>query len=396
MGTVGIVCEYNPLHSGHKHQIDTLREMGHGPIICAMSGNFTERGEFAITDKYKRAEAAVRCGVDIVLELPFPFSTLSAEGFSRAGVHILASVGCNYLSFGSECADKALLSRASDVISDKSFIDDYSQAAKTMGSASAFFETLSKALGEKSNLLSNDILAISYISAIKSGNYDMDIIPIKRDGMAYNAEELDENTRPSATALRKALKDGGFSFSSFETNYLPKESFETLKNAKPIFAENIEREILAFFRLMTPKEITERAILRSCGGKSIADDGCGIVERLCASAKNESTLEGFLNASYTSKYTDSRIKRIILFSLLGVSDRFYKEIPSFTNLLAASDTGRKYLSEIRKKTSFPIITKPADAPDGYFTDILRASDQLYCMSAELEIDSFIKKHPFII
>lgn len=396
MGAVGIVCEYNPLHTGHKRQIDILREMGHGPIICAMSGNFTERGEFAISDKYTRAESAIRCGADIVLELPFPFSTLSAEGFSRAGVHILASVGCEYLSFGSECADKAVLTRAADAISERSFIDDYSKARKNVGTASAFFETLSQSLGEESNLLSNDILAISYISAIKNGNYDMNIIPIKRVGMAYNSEELESDRHPSATALRKLLKDSANDFSALNTDHLPQGSIDALQNVNPIFADNIEKEILAFFRLMTPNEITERAVSRSHGGRSVADDGCGIVERLCASAKGSSSLKDFLNASYTAKYTDSRIKRVVLFSLLGVSDRLYKELPSFTNLLAASETGRKYLSGIRKSSSFTIITKPADAPEGYLTEILRASDQLYCQAAGYKLDNFIKKHPFLL
>ena len=397
MDAVGIVCEYNPLHSGHKRQIDLLREMGHELIICAMSGNYTERGELAIADKYTRAESAIRCGADIVIELPFPYSTLSAEGFSRAGVHILAGVGCKHLSFGSECADTDSLLRASDAISSESFISDYSDAPKSLGSATAFFETLSKAMGKEAKLLSNDILAISYISAIKNGNYDMGIIPIKREGMAYNAEELEKDSYPSATALRKQLKSNDAGFSSLDLNYLPQNSLEALKKIRnPIFIENIEREVLAFFKLMTPKEITERAILRSGGGKAVADDGCGIVERLCASAKLSSTIEDFLQASYTAKYTYSRIKRVILFSLLGVSDIFYKELPQFTNLLGVSEAGRKHLSEIRKNSVFPIITKPADAPEGHLSDILQASDQLYCMAAGFEPDYFIKKHPFLL
>ena len=114
MKTVGIVCEYNPFHNGHAHQIELLRQNGFELVVCAMSGNFTQRGELAIADKYTRAESAVRCGADIVVELPFPFSSFSAEGFSRAGVHILSSLGVDTLSFGSESADLTLLSRAAD------------------------------------------------------------------------------------------------------------------------------------------------------------------------------------------------------------------------------------------------------------------------------------------
>ena len=121
MRTVGIICEYNPFHLGHKKQIDTLRSMGYGCVICAMSGNYTQRGEFTVFDKYTRAEAAVFSGADIVVELPFPFSSLSAEGFASAGVHILASLGADAISFGSECGDISRLERAADAILSSEF-----------------------------------------------------------------------------------------------------------------------------------------------------------------------------------------------------------------------------------------------------------------------------------
>ena len=90
MKTVGIVCEYNPFHNGHKRQIDILRESGAEVIVCAMSGNYTQRGELAVADKYTRAEASVRCGADLVVELPFPYSSLSAEELIRLALKVLA------------------------------------------------------------------------------------------------------------------------------------------------------------------------------------------------------------------------------------------------------------------------------------------------------------------
>ena len=130
MKAVGIICEYNPFHSGHKRQIDTLRDMGYDCIVCVMSGNFTQRGELAMFDKYTRAKTAVLGGADLVFELPFPYSSLSAEGFATAGVHILSSLGIRNISFGSECADKQLLCTAADVISSQGFIQAYTVAQK--------------------------------------------------------------------------------------------------------------------------------------------------------------------------------------------------------------------------------------------------------------------------
>ena len=144
MKAVGIVCEYNPFHKGHEHQIRLLREKGAETVICAMSGNYTQRGELAVADKYTRAESALRCGADLVVELPFPYSSLSAEGFCRAGVHILSSLGCDTLCFGSECADETLLAKAAEVVSREDFVTAYAEVQKSAGSAKAYFDTVLK------------------------------------------------------------------------------------------------------------------------------------------------------------------------------------------------------------------------------------------------------------
>ena len=401
MKVVGIVCEYNPFHSGHARQIDILRQNGAEVIICAMSGNFTERGEIAIADKYTRAEAAIRCGADLVLELPFPYSSLSAEGFCSAGVHILSSLGCDTLSFGSESSDVALLRRAAEIASSKEFVSEYSEASKKQGSAKSYFDLLSGKLGKDTQLLSNDILGISYVCAIMRQDSKMEIFPIKREGAAYRETELGASY-PSATAIRKTVKNSEKGFSAIDSDNIPTPAVDVFKRAQaegiaPIFAESKGCEILSFFKLMSPEDITERAIRRSGGGKAVSCDGCGIVERICNSAKSAKDLGELLGNSYTSRYPDARINRVILFSLLGVSDIFEKALPESTLLLCCSEIGRKYLSEIRKKTDFPIITKPADAPEGIPTEIIRLSDSFFASALPKSVNSdyFLKKHPFM-
>lgn len=401
MKTVGIVCEYNPFHTGHKRQIDILRENGAKTIICAMSGNFTQRGEMTVADKYARAETAIKCGADIVLELPFPYSSMSAEGFCSAGVRILSAVGCDTLSFGSESADKELLIRAANLINSEEFISAYTEASKNQGAAKSYFELLSNLLGNDAPLLSNDILGISYIAAIKRSRADMEIFPIHRLGAAYNETALGA-IFPSATALRAAVKGSPDGFFTIDDKNIPLEALEVLRksqesNKAPVFTDSIGSDVLSFFRLMSPDEIISRAVKKSGGGESVASDGCGIVERLCACAKSAPDFESFINSSYNSRYTDARINRVLLFSLIGVSDIFEKSLPKYTTLLGASEIGRKYLSEIRKSSSFPIITKPADAPEGAPSDLIRLSDSLYAsaMGQGGDFGYFLKKHPYM-
>lgn len=405
MRTVGIICEYNPFHTGHKRQIDILRSMGYDCIVCVMSGNYTQRGELAIFDKYTRAESAIYGGADLVVELPFPYSSFSAEGFANAGVHILASLGVDAISFGSECGDVSLLKRAADTIASPEFSTLYNELqCGGLGSASAYFETIKRLSGEDISLLSNDILGISYVAAIKRLNAKLDIVPIKREGTAYNDKELYPGEFPSASAIRERLKNSDADLESLFLGHIPEASLKSLVSAKnnglgPVFADNAEKEILSFFKLMTPAEITSRAIMRSCGGYHIAEDGCGILERVCRVSKGSNTLDELLTASYNSKYTDARINRVILFSLLGVSDKLTHTLPEYTVLLGASENGRKFLSTVRKTSLINIVTKPADAPECSVQRIIEESADIFYASAfpqKKAHDHFIKSRPFML
>jgi len=404
MRTAGIICEYNPFHSGHKRQIDILRNMGYDCVVCVMSGNYTQRGEMAIFDKYTRAESAVIGGADLVLELPFPHSSFSAEGFADAGVHILSSIGVDAICFGTECGDAKILEQAADAVLSKEFKDAYSELIKSgRGSAAAYFDALSSVTKENFALLSNDILGISYIAAIKKNDAELDIIPIKRDGSAYNDKSLVENVLPSASAIRERIKNGTGDLTSALSGFIPEASLSVIARAQknmsaPVFAESLGDEILSFFRLMSANEIIERAISRSGGGETIAEDGCGICQRICNTAKACKGFEKFLSECYTTKYTDARMNRVILFSILGVSNSALRKKPEYTTLLAANATGRDFLSTIRKSSVFPIVTKPADAPDSVNKALSEAADALYAQAIGCGkgLDYFIKSHPFML
>lgn len=402
MRAAGIICEYNPYHNGHNYQVKCLREAGFDCVVGVMSGNYTQRGEMAIADKYVRAKAAVAGGVDLILELPFPFSAMSAEGFARAGVHILSSMGVDTLSFGSECADKTLLSEAALTIRSQEFIDAYSRK-KQDGAAQSFFDTLKEFCKTDISPLSNDILAIAYMAAIADLGADMEVYPIKRVGMEYRESVLKSAMHPSATALREAIKNRAGGFFSELDDHLPNGALSALRDAQsgnlaPVLIDKLSAEILSFFRMLSPAEIAARAVTRSGGGISIAEDGCGLVERICNAARTAEDIGELLDASYNSRFTDARVRRVMLFSLLGVSDAFARSLPQYTTVLAANERGRAFLSDARKRVSFPIITKPADAPESYHTNILRLSDSLYAsaMPKALAQDHFIKCHPYML
>ncbi len=405
MRSVGIVCEYNPFHLGHKHQIDTLKAMGYDCIVCAMSGNFVQRGEMSIVDKYTRAKMAIAGGADLVVELPFPFSCLSAEGFAAAGVHVLTSLGVDAISFGSESEDISLLKKMADATMSEDFPKIYAEIQKSSscGSASAYFAALKQMTGEDTELFSNDILGISYIAAIRRISASVDIVPIRRMGSPYNESELKDGILPSASAIRKATYSSDNNFTTVE-NHMPKDALNILRAAtndglSPVLIQNVGENILSFFQMMSAEEIRQRAISRCGGGNTVCEDGCGIVERLCKCAAASKSFDEFISCAYNAKYTDARVRRVMLFALLGVSDIMSHAVPQYTTLLASSEQGRKFLSQKRKQECISIVTKPADAPDGEVqTTLSRQSDSFYTTAIPRKPDGdiFIKASPFIL
>ena len=191
MKSVGIICECNPFHSGHRYLIEQARMHGADCIVCVMSGYFTQRGEAAIADPYARARALLKGGADLVLELPYPYSSASAEFFASAGVSILSRLSVDELWFGSECGDIGLLSRGAEIAMSDEFLQRYGQStAGTGGTAQAYFDCLCEQLGKTVELSSNDILGIAYLCAVKRQCASVKPITVKRLGSAYLEREL--------------------------------------------------------------------------------------------------------------------------------------------------------------------------------------------------------------
>lgn len=351
MKSIGIVCECNPFHGGHEYLIRCARESGADCVVCVMSGYFVQRGEAAVVDAHTRAEILIRGGADAVLELPFPYSAASAEHFARAGVEILDRVGVDELWFGSECGDLSRLEYLSVLADSEEFRTRYeTRAAAEAGTARAYFETLSEVAGEDVSCLSNDILGIAYLQALRKRGSSMKPVTVRRKGSAYTDETLGRGF-PSATALRRKWREEGL---SAILPSLPRVCADVLMRDNvdlPADLRYAERLILGHFRL-TPADGSERC----------AELSGGLGARMARLADSAATLDEFLTLTATKKYPNARILRGILFALTETASDDLRSSVAYAHLLAANATGRRFLSETRKKSSLPIVTRRTDLP----------------------------------
>ena len=308
----GVICEFNPLHSGHKHLISTIKGENNG-IICAMSGNFVQRGEFAVFDKFERAKAAVDAGADLVIEIPALCSTLSAQGFAKAGIDILEATGiCDALAFGAECSDVNELKRVAKEIEDK---DELIKAELKKG----FSYPKARQNVINSPILdgANNILAIEYISQTS-----LDCVAIKRIGKGHDSEDADY----SSSEIRKQL------------------SLDEISSMK-----NCEKAILYKLRTMSESDF-----------RRIDDVSEGLENRIVCAVKSAKSLEELYDLIKTKRYTHSRIRRIILRAFLSIDCDMQKS-PQYLRVLAFNNKGKEMLSQIKKSGTLPIITKYSEA-----------------------------------
>lgn len=354
-GSVGIICEYNPFHSGHMYQIEELRRRGYEKIVCVMSGNAVQRGELAIADKYIRAEMAVKGGADLVLELPFPYSSSSAEYFALAGVRILDCIGVDAICFGSECGDIESLRAAADVCDSDEFANEYKKnVLKGNGTASAYFEAYKCLTGKELPGGSNDILAISYLRALKKEGSEMLPIAIKREGSDYRADEFDADTKhPSATMLRKYICERGLD--DGVRGLIPEKTLEPLslavKSGKaPVMMSELDSAVIAMLRLLDKSK-----------AENISEAKGGLGDRILSEAQESTDYRTLIQAICGKNYPEARSQRAVLNMLLGVCEDDVKSRPQYSVVLGFNSVGRELLARLRKDSAIALVTKPADA-----------------------------------
>ncbi len=365
-----VVCELNPIHRGHKFIFDSAKTMFRQDSVnlAVMSGNFTQRCTPAIFDKYTRAEAAVRCGADIVVELPFPWCSSGVENFALGGVTVAAGLGATRLVFGSESGECDLLLKAAEVKESAEYREAVlktEEGNRDLGSA-AIFDVVMASFGISDQLGANDKLGMEYI----------------RFGREQGIGEFYPITRlrdvKSATDLREMMFEDGIQACR---EHIPEAAFDLFDGAEICDEARYKDILFTYCRLRTNQ--TDNDIL-------------SYATRV---ARESSNAEDFLRSLPTKKYTAARLRREILHSMLGVCET--KAPPRFTVLLAMNERGREYLSQNKKSFTLPVITKPADtdALDSVAREqygIHLKADELYALCQNKPAAEYIKKHPRVL
>ena len=367
MKTIGIICEYNPLHLGHKKQMDQIR-MEFGPdcaIVCLMSGNFVQRGAPAIVDKSLRAQAAVACGADLVLELPITYALSSAEGFAAGGVRILSQM-CDFLCFGAENADKEILMNLAAALLSPAFAPFLHQELETGKSFPAARQTVLEKMGLPGTLLSlpNNILAVEYCKAILAQNSRTEAFPIHRQGN-YHAEDADKDN-PSATSLRNLmLSDQNWA------SYVPAQ-VQSLLECVPLHSLCAgEKAILARLRTMTDKEF-----------ESLPYGSEGLWRKFMRACRTQASLEEILAATKSKRYTRTRLDRMVMCAFLGITAQMLAEPVPYVRVLAFNDTGRSVLKDAKKQGVFLNAGERAEHP---YWELEKRCENLYGLFCEAGI-----------
>ena len=340
MKFVGVICEYNPFHLGHKKQFDHIRAaFGEDcAIVCLMSGNFVQRGQPAIFDKSLRAEAALICGADLVLELPVNYALSSAEGFAAGGVEILGSF-CDWLCFGAESGtEKALMETARALLSEEFSKKLRLQLDKGLSFPAARQAALAE-MGIGGALLEspNDILAVEYCKAILSQNSSMQPMVIRRQG-DYHADVPDKEN-PSATSLRTLALEG-----KDWLEYVPQAARSVFENAALHGIGYGERAMLARLRTMTDVEF-----------EMLPYGSEGLWRKLMHSSRSCTCLEDILAETKSKRYTRSRLDRMVMCAFLGLTEQIMAEKAPYVRVLGFGERGKLALKQARQVGVFPHI-----------------------------------------
>lgn len=328
MKICGIIVEYNPLTNGHLYHIKKAREISQCDILVAcMSGNFTQRGEPAIVDKWQRAKAACLNGVDLVIELPFVFACQSADYFAKGAIAILKALHCDTIVFGSETMTKEKL----QTLYDETLSDDYQNHLQNLLSQGySYPQATSLAFKDQKLLKPNDILSFCYVKQIHLQDAKMDFFPILRKTDYHDLNPISN----SASSLRHALKN-----KEDISDYSPMSIEGYLHDKNDLF-EPLYQKLL----FSKPEELQKIPIVKE-----------GIEYRLIEKIQEATNIDEFLDLVTTKRYTKPRILRTITHIL--INQTLIPEMPGYLRLLACSKNGKKHLRYFSDCSDLPFISQ---------------------------------------
>ena len=329
---IGIVAEFNPLHSGHRYLIECARKIAdenNGEVICVMSEFFTQRGEVAIVDGYARAKEAVRCGCDLVIALPYLGSVAYGDDFAKKSIEVLSGAGVTHLIFGTENEDINIFQE----IYKKQKNTTQEEYKKLIKKGYNYAKINSELYGlEKNN--PNFSLAYSYYKAIKDDNLDIELLPVKREGQGLNSTGVSEFVHLSATAIRKNMND------KIIEKYLTKEMLTDLRIDEIITEDNLF-PFIKYKILSLGKE----------GIGKIYDVSEGLENRIFEAALKVGNYSDLVKTISAKRYSNKKIQRILLHILTHTTKEDFKNYFSTKHyrVLAAKKGSTLIIREINKK-----------------------------------------------
>lgn len=361
MKSCGIIAEYNPFHKGHQYQIEEAKKESSADVmIVVMSGNFLQRGEPAIVDKWKRAGMALSSGADLVIELPVAFSVQAADYFAKGGVALLQEMQCDVLSFGTESgtAEDFQLLAADWLKKEKQIESTFHQLKNNGRTYSEQMQQAAESVLSKTRLdlhSPNTILGLAYAKENIRYNTPMLLKPIQRLGAGYHEKQIQNTPFQSATAIRKQLlvqeSSGQFSVTDKQAvqNAVPAKVLDILGNSQ--FVQWDAFWPLLKYQLIIQSEEQLREIYQM---------NEGIEYRLKQCITQANSFEQFIELVKTKRYTWVRLQRLFTYILLQMTTKDVAEAlegPKGIRVLGFSDAGQQYLSRIKKDVSIPIISR---------------------------------------
>lgn len=330
---VGIIVEYNPFHNGHKYHLEKAKEKGE-IVVAVMSGDFVQRGEPAIVNRWERAKMALKAGVDLVVELPIFYSTQSAEIFALGAIKILEKLKVNEIVFGTEEGSLGKIKKILEIEKKEGFNENLKSFLKEgISYPNAYIKTL-KLYGIEEELQSNEILALEYKRAIEKIGSKIEVTSIKRENSTYYSEEVKGNIS-SATGIRKKI----FNSETVES-LMPKKIYNILKN-------NSYTSLKEYYELIRVLVLQTKDNLNR-----IQDIEDGYENRVYESVKSSRDFDEFMKNVVTKRYTIGRVQRILLHILLGITKEITEKVKidlPFIRVLAFNEKGKEHLKFLKKE-----------------------------------------------
>lgn len=371
MKTAAIVAEFNPFHNGHKFLVDKAHDLGFDRTVAVMSGNWVQRGDSAVISKFARAKQALACGVDLVVELPTFWAMATAQKFAKGAIDIIANLKVDAIIFGSECGDiHQLMQTAYALRSEefKSILRNLLDSGSTLATARA--EAVDKLCGNGCLLRNpNDTLALEYICAAKELNLDVEFVAVKRVGVGHDSN-LSSDSFCSASKIRSTLQKKDL---LGVARFMPKPAFNILKeeydNGRISDLNKFRKTILMVLRA-TPKEEY----------KALPDISEGIENRLYNAARMCSDYDELLDFTATKRYTNARLRRLILSAFLRMKQQDIPENVPYIRVLATNENGNEILKTARGSSTLPIVMRSTSLKDDICFKFEERSTDIYSLT----------------